>query len=99
MISLVTLTMTVVPGGRAIYVPHQLPVLVSGGLGGITLLAVGAILAALQSERRDRAAALRELQGTITALQSLAHAALRHTKGSAASRCRMSSVLLARCSG
>lgn len=41
--------------GRTLYVPLQIPALVSGGLGGVALVGMGAALLDLQITRRDAA--------------------------------------------
>lgn len=53
------------------YVPLQLPYLVSGGFGGAALLGVGAVLTAVLAERRDRAAAVAQMQDVVDEVREI----------------------------
>lgn len=59
------------------FVPLQTPFVVSGALGGLALIAVGALLAAVLAERRDRALARAEAQRVVDGVGALVRAALR----------------------
>lgn len=50
------------------YTQGQIPYLISGGVGGLGLVIVGAIMIAIQNARRDRAALQRELAKLSAAL-------------------------------
>lgn len=58
------------------FVPLQTPFVVSGALGGLALVAVGALLAAVLAERRDRAVARAEAQRVVDGVAALVHATL-----------------------
>lgn len=73
----VILAVTVFGMADARFVPLQMPYLVSGGLGGSALIVVGTLLAAVQSERRDRARARSEMQDLIDGVGMLVHCAGR----------------------
>lgn len=56
-----------VGAASAPYLPLQVPYLVSGGFGGAALIAVGAVLAAIQAECRDRTIARLEMDQAVRA--------------------------------
>lgn len=68
---LVVIVVTVFSVSGAPHVALQMPFLVSGGLAGTALVAVGAVLAAVLAERRDRAIARVEMQQTVDELAAL----------------------------
>ncbi|GAA5120255.1 hypothetical protein [Haloechinothrix salitolerans] len=76
----VSLVIAVVSMAGTPYVPLQLPFFVSGGLGGVALFAIGALLAAVQAERRDRAVATAETQEIASEVCALVSAALRRSR-------------------
>lgn len=76
----VTLVVTVFEITNARFVPLQTPHLVSGAFGGIALLTVGALLAAVQAERRDRELATWEMQQTTDAVTALARTAIHNRR-------------------
>ncbi|GAA5120257.1 hypothetical protein [Haloechinothrix salitolerans] len=55
------------------YVVLQLPFVVSGGLGGAALVVVGAMLAGVLAERRDRAIARAEMSDIVDELCAVIH--------------------------
>lgn len=55
------------------YVALQLPVIVSGAVGGTALFVTGALLAAVLAERRDRTIARAELREAVDELCALIH--------------------------
>lgn len=77
----VALAVTVFEMAEARFVPLQTPHLVSGAFGGAALLTVGALLAAVQAERRDRAQAVREMQQTVDAVTALVRTATHGRHG------------------
>lgn len=76
----VVLALTVFNVANTPFVPLQTPFLVSGGFGGVALLAVGALLAAVQAERRDRVTAEAQMQELIDELGALVHSATTRTR-------------------
>lgn len=77
LIGCVVLVVSVLSMAGTPHVALQLPYLVSGGLGGAALIGIGAILTAVQAERRDRAAAAKEMQQVVDLVCSLTTAAMR----------------------
>lgn len=69
----ITLVVTVFGIADARFVPLQVPHLLSGGIGGAALVAVGALLAAVQSDRRDRARARSEMRELVHGVGVLVH--------------------------
>lgn len=67
----VTLVLAVFAMTDAIYVPLQLPFVISGGFTGVAFIAAGALLAAIQAERYDRAQARYEMQQAVDELSGL----------------------------
>lgn len=59
------------------YVALQLPYVVSGGFGGVALVVIGALLTAVQAERRDRVAATVDMRDMVTEVCALTSAARR----------------------
>lgn len=53
------------------YAQGQLPYLISGGFGGLSLVVIGSILLLAESNRRDRAVVEQQLGELISAIQSL----------------------------
>lgn len=74
----VTLAVTVFGIAGVPFVPLQIPHLVSGGFGGAALVALGASLTAMQSERRDRARALSEMQDLVDGVAALVDGVRRY---------------------
>lgn len=62
------------------WVPLQVPYLVSGGFGGGALVAAGALLAALQAERRDHASERIETQRMLDELSVLARGVAQRSR-------------------
>ncbi|CAB4733825.1 MAG: hypothetical protein F2667_14445 [Actinobacteria bacterium] len=56
------------------YVSRQLPYLISGGFAGLGLVIAGAVLASILGQRRDQAAADRELARVVDEIASLTRA-------------------------
>ena len=52
----VVLLLTWVGSARTVYVPLQIPHIVSGGLGGLALIGLGSVLLFVQWRRKDHAA-------------------------------------------
>lgn len=59
------------------YVPLQVPFAVSGGLVGVAVVAVGALLASVLEERRDRARAAGEVDAVALEIAEFARSAMR----------------------
>lgn len=76
----VVLVITVVATAGTPYVALQLPYVISGGFGGVALVAIGALLAAVQAERRDRVAATEQTREVVDEVSALAGAALRRCR-------------------
>lgn len=66
---------TVLSAASIGFVPLQMPYVVSGGFAGVALIAVGALLAAVQAERRDRVVACHEMQQLVDQLSALVRSA------------------------
>lgn len=77
----VTLIVAVFAITDVVYVPLQMPYLVSGGFTAVAFVAAGALLAAVQAERYDRARARFEMQEAVDELSALVHAAARVHRG------------------
>ncbi|WP_034270625.1 hypothetical protein [Haloechinothrix halophila] len=73
----VVLVITVVATTGTPYVALQLPYVISGGFGGVALVAIGALLAAVQAERHDRVAAIEQTREVVDEVCALTGAALR----------------------
>lgn len=76
----VALVITVVAAAGTPYVALQLPYVISGGFGGVALVAIGVLLAAVQAERRDRVAATEQTREVVNEICALAGAALRRCR-------------------
>ena len=59
---------------RTLFVPFQTPALVSGGLGGLALVVIGAGLASTQASRRMAAAERAETEGVLDEAAALVEA-------------------------
>ena len=59
---------------RTLFVPFQTPALVSGGLGGLALVVLGAGLASTQASRRLAAAERAETEGVLDEAAALVEA-------------------------
>lgn len=73
----VVLAFSVFAISDALYVPLQMPFLVSGGFTGVAFVAAGALLAAVQAERHDRAQARFEMQEAVDELSALVRSSAR----------------------
>lgn len=76
----VVLVITVVATAGMPYVALQLPYVISGGLGGVALVVIGGLLAAVQAERRDRVAATEQTRDMVDECSALAAAAVRRRR-------------------
>lgn len=77
----VALLITVLATADDAYVALQVPYVVSGGLAGVALIAVGTVLTAVQSDRRDRALARHELQQLVDGVSALVRGAVGSRRG------------------
>lgn len=80
----VVLVLTVFAVADTVYVPLQMPFLISGGFTGVALIAAGALLGAVQAERHDRVLARMEMQDAVDELsgfvRSVAYARRERTR-------------------
>lgn len=75
------LVITVLDMAGTYYVALQLPFFISGGLGGVALVVIGALLAGVQAERRDRVMATEQTREVVDEVCALTSAALRRSRG------------------
>lgn len=73
----VTLVVAVFAISDSVHVALQMPYLVSGGFTAVAFVAAGALLAAVQAERYDRAQARSEMQRVVDELSGLVRLAAR----------------------
>lgn len=77
----VTVAVTALRIGDTPHVALQTPHVVSGGLAGVALIAVGALLAAVHAERRARVLASKQMRHVVDGVDALVLAAARSRAG------------------